>query len=96
MKIREFISTECDVDVCCDITDDWAIAAVCPIHLTSEGADEWYDVLELEIEVSHENEFAVVQLDELLNSDWAELRVRKFFEAAAGYCSIAESELWFG
>ena len=97
MKIKDLLSLEIDIDIANTVTDDLWPAFCGPLALTSEGAKEFADVLELNItEIDTKSAVAVIQVDapgELWKHNF--IRAHKFFRAAAGYCAESEYSKWF-
>jgi len=100
MTIRDFIKKvneeETDIDVCGDLTDDWAIA-YCgdkTMSLTAEGEKEFGEVLALNID---ENT-GVIQLNCIKDDKEAERlnqKASRFFHSLGGYCSSYIYDRWF-
>lgn len=97
MKVKDLISKEIDIDIVEDVTDDFAIAFVGPIHLTVAGLKEFSDVLNYEVEVDEDNALATVMIDYPIDEVWEHRlsRMQDFFNAVAGFCSDANYKLWF-
>lgn len=97
MKVKDLLTLDIDIDIANTVTDDLFPAFCGPQALTPDGAAEFADVLELNIpEIDAQNAVAVVEVDapgELWKHNF--IRARKFFCAAAGYCSEAEYKKWF-
>lgn len=95
-KIKDFIKLDVDVDIGNDVTDDLWPAFVGPLELTEQGAAEFADVLEYDIDYEDGDPDAAVLLD-APGDEWKKqyVRARKFFCAAAGYCADAEYKKWF-
>ena len=96
MKVRDFIKEEWDMDIYNDVTTDWGIAFCGPLELTEEGESEWDDVLDYNIDVYEVHCEAIVHVDGP-DGVWQKLnrRAKRFFYAAAGYCSCEDYEKWF-
>lgn len=99
MTIRELMKYEIDIDVYNNITDDEAVALVCPMELTEEGDKEWGDVLDYIVEVSTEGNYpyAICICDDNPDIKWQikKKRLTKFLWSAAGYCSEENYNKWF-
>ena len=97
MKVKDLLPLDIDIDIANTVTDDLWPAFCGPQALTPEGAEEFADVLELDIpEIDAENAVAVIDVD-APGDEWKKkyVRARKFFCAAAGYCAEAEYKKWF-
>ena len=101
MKVKDFITQEIDIDVYDDVCEELGIAFCGPLSLTEEGARHFSDVLEYEVGIYVNDDgspaYAEVQVNAIAGAIWKE-RLRKakeFFEAAAGYCSVEQYDLWF-
>lgn len=99
MTIRELLTHKIDIDVYNNITDDEAVALVCPMELTEEGLKEWGDVLDYVVETTTDNNYsyAVCICDDDPNVKWQtkKKRLTKFLWSAAGYCSNKDYDAWF-
>lgn len=94
MKVRDLIAQEIDIDVYDDVCEELGIAFCGPMELTDDGAIEFADVLEYGIELN--DDCAIVNVDGA-EGEWQKRlrRVKKFFNAAAGYCSVDDYDRWF-
>lgn len=92
MKVRDFIKGNNDIDVYDNVCEELGIACCRPVELTSDGEDEFADVLEYDIE--EHDEYAIVDID---GDDWEYKlgRAKEFFESVAGLCTVEEWEMWF-
>ena len=98
MTVRDLIEQEICVDVVDDVCEELYIAMDGPIRLTPEGVKEFNDVLHYGAEL-HFNGSDIVGI---INVDGPEgvwqkklRRAKKFFEGAAGYCTVEDYERWF-
>ena len=102
MKIREFIRQEIGIDVYDDVCEALAIAFCGPQPLTPEGEKEFADIMDFEVEINPHSycdaAAAIVHIDDPDNEVWEKRleQVKKFFEGAAGYCSVTDYNKWFG
>ena len=94
MKVKDLISQEIDIDVYDDVCEELGIAFCGPVELTDAGTIEFADVLEYGIEVN--DDCAIVNVDSA-EGEWQKRlrRAKKFFNAAAGYCSADDYDRWF-
>lgn len=99
MTIRELMKHDIDIDVYNNITDDEAVALVCPMELTEEGEQEWGDVLNYIVEVNTDGNYsyAICICDDNPNIKWQtkKKRLTNFLWSAAGYCSEENYDKWF-
>lgn len=95
MKVRDFIKQEIDIDVYDNVCEEIGIAFCGSLELTEVGESEFADVLEYDIEIYPE--CAVVDIDDEEEEVWEcrLKRAKKFFNAAAGYCSDENYKKWF-
>ncbi len=94
MTVEEFLKQDIDIDVCDDVEDEFCIAFVGPVELTDAGRERFAPVLGLEVSVQQEEDTATVMVD---GEDWKKrlAKVRRLFNAAAGYCSAEDYDNWF-
>ena len=92
--IEEFLKQDIDIDVCDDVEDEFYISFVGPVELTDAGREHFAPVLGLEVSIQEDDSMATVMID---GEDWKKrlAKVRKLFNAAAGYCPAADYEKWF-
>ena len=92
MKVKELITQDVDVDVYDNICESIAIAFVGPIELTETGKEQFGETLDLEVEISGDTATVIIP-----ETDWTHKlkNAKQFFYAAAGYCSIENTEKWF-
>lgn len=102
MTIRDLISLEIDIDVYDDVCEELGIAFCGPQELTEEGKREFEDIMDYEVTINRNSygglPAAIIHIDDEEDSVWEHrlVRVKKFFDSAAGYCSVSDFEKWFG
>lgn len=101
MKIRDLLSTDVDIDITNNVTDDFAAAFVGPLKLTEDGEKEFADVLDYDVVLSDGCAEIIVHRpdDDALNNiiEWRMrwFKASRFFNSAAGYCSEEHFKRWF-
>lgn len=95
MKVRDFIKRNDDIDVYDDVCEALGIAFCGPLKLKKAGLAEFSDVLDYDID--DRGDLAIVHVDDPDDAVWKHRlkRAKKFFHAAAGYCSDDDWDKWF-
>ena len=98
MTIKDFITMEIDVDVCDDYDESCYIAFCGPAKLTPAGLEEFAPVLDMVIELPPEEireKYCDPAIITGIDDDNQVRQVKRFFYAAAGYCSVSDTAKWF-
>lgn len=97
MKIRDLLSTDVDIDITNNVTDDFAAAFVGPLKLTEDGEKEFADVLDYDVALSDGCAEIIVDRPDDDAIEWRQrwLKASRFFNSAAGYCSEEHFKQWF-
>lgn len=87
MKVEDLIKKEVDVDIFNDYIDATIPAFVGPQGLTEAGEKHYKEVLNLNVEVDYNNQWAELKLDHLPEKEADRLfkLADEFFSGAAGY-----------
>lgn len=97
MTIREFMTSNMDIDVYDNVCEELGIAFCPPMYLTEEGIQEFGNLLDSKIEVCEDACSAVVIVDDDPNWNWEDklLAMKRFFYSMAGYCEDTDYNRWF-
>ena len=96
MKVREFIELPIDIDVYDNVCEELGIAYCGAYKLTDVGEAKFGEVMDLDIEVNEQFDYAVVDVDDKEGLWQHKLHIAKeFFESIAGYCTYTDFDKWF-
>lgn len=98
IKVKDLIKMEIDVDVCDDYDESCYIAFCGPLELTPAGLEMFAPVLEYDIELPPaeiREQYGDPAIITGIENDNQARQVKKFFYAAAGYCSADNWSAWF-
>jgi len=102
MTIRDLIQQEIDIDVYDDVCEELGIAFCGPQPLTPDGEKEFAEIMGYVVTINQHSygdlPAAIIHIDDPDDRVW-DYRlglVKKFFEAAAGYCACDDYDRWFG
>lgn len=94
MKVKELLNREIDIDVVDNVCEELYIAFCGPVKLTEEGKEQFKSILDIDVEF--DGSIAVIDVESTGDQWESVLRsVKKFFQAAAGYCSVTNYDKWF-
>lgn len=82
MKLHELLEKDIDITVFNNYTD-YFCSFVGPCHLTDYGRCYFYNVLDLNVTIDTDYEYAEVEVED----DYQEKRLRELLEYFAGFCS---------
>jgi hypothetical protein len=99
MTVKDLIQMDIDIDVYDDVCEELSIAFCGPQQLTPEGQKAFAEVMDYKIDfVNGSYGFvAIVKIDDQDEAVWTKRlnKAKRFFYAAAGYCSCDDYDKWF-
>ena len=98
MKVKDLIAQEVCIDVYDNVCEELGIAFDGPLVLTDAGMQKFSEVLYYEVSLVNSGPYmnAIVDVDGPEGVWQKRLRkAKRFFDAAAGYCTVEEYEAWF-
>ena len=100
MKIKDLLPMEIDIDCYDNVCEEIGIAYCGPMELTEDGAKEFADVLEYNIEIVKDPigyDVCIITVDDDPNTKWRDKlnRAKEFLYSIAGYCADTDFDKWF-